>query len=78
MRFGDLPEWATNLSNQIFDVCSFDIDELSEHNGTEYFSPLPVDLLFRKPLFDQLIANVYQPNEVRIIYLTVLAAFFDF
>lgn len=78
MRFGNLPEWATNLSNQIFDICSFDIDGLSEHSGTKIVSPLPVDLLFREPLFDQLIANVYQPNEVQIIYLTVVTALFDF
>lgn len=53
MRFGDLPSWATELSDLIREtVESVDLPVLS------------ADLLWREPLFDQLIVNLYQPGEV--------------
>ncbi|KAK8961740.1 hypothetical protein KSP40_PGU003289 [Platanthera guangdongensis] len=72
MRFGDLPVWATELTRMVRKaVCFGEIaivdgleldceDQLMEESG-----PLPFDLLWREPLFDQLIVNVYQPGEVR-------------
>ncbi|RID43294.1 hypothetical protein BRARA_I00161 [Brassica rapa] len=52
MRFGDLPSWATELSDLILEsVESVDLPVL------------PADLLWREPLFDQLIVNLYQPGE---------------
>ncbi|CAN8237770.1 unnamed protein product [Cochlearia groenlandica] len=52
MRFGDLPSWANKLSDLILEtVESVDLQVL------------PADLLWRKPLFDQLIVNLYQPGE---------------
>ncbi|CAH8273402.1 unnamed protein product [Arabidopsis lyrata] len=52
MRFGDLPSWATELSDLIREtVESVDLPVLS------------ADLLWREPLFDQLIVNLYQPGE---------------
>lgn len=54
MRFGDLPSWAIELSDLILEsVESVDLPVL------------PADLLWREPLFDQLIVNLYQPGEVR-------------
>ncbi|KAK8943099.1 hypothetical protein KSP39_PZI009426 [Platanthera zijinensis] len=70
MRFGDLPVWATELTRLVRKaVCFGEIaivdgleldceDQLMEESG-----PFPFDLLWREPLFDQLIANVYQPGE---------------
>ncbi|CAH8352465.1 unnamed protein product [Eruca vesicaria subsp. sativa] len=52
MRFGDLPSWATELSDLILE--SLESVELPV---------LPADLLWREPLFDQLIVNLYQPGE---------------
>ncbi|KAF8116511.1 hypothetical protein N665_0017s0067 [Sinapis alba] len=52
MRFGDLPSWAIELSDLILEsVESVDLPVL------------PADLLWREPLFDQLIVNLYQPGE---------------
>ncbi|CAH2071952.1 unnamed protein product [Thlaspi arvense] len=52
MRFGDLPSWATEVSDLIREtVESVDLPLL------------PADLLWREPLFDQLIVNLYQPGE---------------
>ncbi|KAL1225138.1 Alkylated DNA repair -like protein ALKBH8 [Cardamine amara subsp. amara] len=52
MRFGDLPSWATKLSDIIRETVEYaDV------------SVLPADLLWREPLFDQLIVNLYQPGE---------------
>lgn len=52
MRFGDLPSWATELSELILEsVESVDLPVL------------PADLLWREPLFNQLIVNLYQPGE---------------
>lgn len=73
MRFGDLPEWAIELSNCIREFVFYsDSDHLFESVNKE--SPekveeevchFPSDLLWRDPLFDQLIVNIYQPGEVR-------------
>ncbi|XP_010429769.1 PREDICTED: uncharacterized protein P8A3.02c [Camelina sativa] len=52
MRFGNLPSWAIELSDLIREtVESVDL------------RLLPSDLLWREPLFDQLIVNLYQPGE---------------
>ncbi|KAJ3681382.1 hypothetical protein LUZ60_015871 [Juncus effusus] len=60
MRFGDLPKWALELSSLIREaVCAPDM-KVDEHLQE---GPLPSDLLWREPLFDQLIANVYKPGE---------------
>lgn len=61
MRFGDLPSWATELSELILEsVESVDLPVL------------PADLLWREPLFNQLIVNLYQPGEVRITIINLL------
>ncbi|WCJ21353.1 2-oxoglutarate (2OG) and Fe(II)-dependent oxygenase superfamily protein [Euphorbia peplus] len=59
MRFGDLPCWAIELSNSIRKavVLSQESDECGDQ------CVLPSDLLWREPLFDQLIVNSYQPGE---------------
>lgn len=67
MRFGDLPFWAVELSDQIHEVVCFgdkegNIGKLNLDNETYV---LPPQLLSRDPFFDQLIVNVYQPGEVR-------------
>ncbi|KAE9589779.1 hypothetical protein Lal_00021562 [Lupinus albus] len=56
MRFGDLPSWAIQLSHSVRDsvLAASDDDRLL---------PLPLDLLLRQPLFDQMIVNQYQPGE---------------
>ncbi|RAL54171.1 hypothetical protein DM860_004642 [Cuscuta australis] len=59
MRFGDLPEWAGELSNSIREAILF----TNSGNSKEAIGVFPQDLLWREPLFDQLIANVYQPGE---------------
>ncbi|CAH9093102.1 unnamed protein product [Cuscuta epithymum] len=73
MRFGNLPEWAVELSNSIrqailfcggSDSCVPDVPlTTNSGNDKELISLFPPDLLWREPLFDQLIANVYQPGE---------------
>ncbi|KNA22094.1 hypothetical protein SOVF_037130 isoform B [Spinacia oleracea] len=65
MRFGDLPFWAVELSDQIHEVVCFgdkegNIGKLNLDNETYV---LPPQLLSRDPFFDQLIVNVYQPGE---------------
>ncbi|RVW54531.1 Uncharacterized protein P8A3.02c [Vitis vinifera] len=68
MRFGNLPEWATELSHSIREVVLFS-DYVSEHmdsvtcDGDKKGCLLPSEILWREPLFDQLILNVYQPGE---------------
>ncbi|KAG6544080.1 hypothetical protein Mapa_014497 [Marchantia paleacea] len=67
MRFGDLPEWAHDLCGLI---CS---SIRAYRSGTEFqhsegkiegtVAPLPRQILEREPLFDQMIANSYQPGE---------------
>ncbi|XP_024319020.1 alkylated DNA repair protein ALKBH8 homolog isoform X2 [Brachypodium distachyon] len=65
MRFGDLPPWAVELSVLVREaICVGDVNvdfgpDSSEEN--EDSCPLPSDLLWREPLFDQLIANRYKP-----------------
>jgi alkylated DNA repair dioxygenase AlkB len=53
MRFGyqNLPNWAIKLSNSIHRSCS------------SSSSVFPSNLLQRKPFFDQMITNFYQPGE---------------
>lgn len=83
MRFGDLPEWATELTGLVHEaVCfgevSFEASKEStfEDQYAEETCPLPLNLLWREPLFDQLIANVYEPGEVRPLFSFLLALFF--
>ncbi|KAI3906476.1 hypothetical protein MKX01_029091 [Papaver californicum] len=59
MRFGDLPLWAIQLSNCIREAICFNQDD----GGGDEMGVLPSNLLWREPLFDQLIANAYQPGE---------------
>ncbi|CAI9104917.1 OLC1v1003707C2 [Oldenlandia corymbosa var. corymbosa] len=69
MRFGDLPRWAVELSDSIREAVFFS-HGLTESAGvancdpSEEGSPFPSDLLWREPLFDQLIMNTYEPGEV--------------
>ncbi|XP_078175618.1 2-oxoglutarate (2OG) and Fe(II)-dependent oxygenase superfamily protein isoform X1 [Carex rostrata] len=67
MRFGDLPKWALELSRLVRSaVCTGEIRYRSDVNlSSENLQndPLPFQLLWREPLFDQLIANVYKPGE---------------
>ncbi|CAN1837133.1 Uncharacterized protein P8A3.02c [Linum perenne] len=56
MRFGDLPEWAIELSDSVREVVVLGEEATGE-------GPFSTDILWREPLFDQLIANVYQPGE---------------
>lgn len=56
MRFGDLPSWAADLSGLIQEAAA--LPDAESH-------PIPGHLLWRDPLFDQLIVNVYAPGEVR-------------
>ncbi|TVU23737.1 hypothetical protein EJB05_26116, partial [Eragrostis curvula] len=67
MRFGDLPSWANELSMLIREaICVGDVSAATDAeltNENEYSCPLPSDLLWRDPLFDQLIANRYKPGE---------------
>ncbi|TVU23733.1 hypothetical protein EJB05_26112, partial [Eragrostis curvula] len=67
MRFGDLPSWANELSMLIREaICVGDVSAATDAeltNEDEYSCPLPSDLLWREPLFDQLIANRYKPGE---------------
>ncbi|KAF4354760.1 hypothetical protein G4B88_009550 [Cannabis sativa] len=66
-RFGELPSWAMALSDSIHDAvlsCSIHVPtDLESCNGrrNELLSPFPSDFLWRQPLFDQLIANLYHP-----------------
>lgn len=62
MRFGDLPMWATKLSDSIREEVLLS-DDLPINDGDKDVCILPSDLLWREPLFDQLIVNVYQPGE---------------
>jgi hypothetical protein len=69
MRFGDLPSWAVELSTLIREaICVGDVSIGAHAELTiedEDSCPLPSDLLWREPLFDQMIANRYKPGEVR-------------
>jgi len=69
MRFGDLPSWAVELSTLIHEaICVGDVNvgvgsEMT--NEDEDACPLPSDLLWREPLFDQMIVNRYNPGYLR-------------
>jgi hypothetical protein len=69
MRFGDLPSWAVELSALIREaICVGDAGvglDAEVTNEDEDACPLPSDLLWREPFFDQMIANRYRPGEVR-------------
>lgn len=76
MRFGRLPDWALDLSSQIHNSvlkfksmdskCSTKTDPISSPSmAVQSQCPLPEDILLREPLFDQMIANSYEPGEVR-------------
>lgn len=65
MRFGDLPAWAEALSKGIHESVirfagSLDIDIPDSE------TPLASPILWREPLFDQMIVNSYQPGEVSV------------
>jgi len=68
MRFGDLPFWADELSDCIREAICGSERETNIEDCDNEASILPSQLLLRDPFFDQLIANVYQPGEVRFIY----------
>ncbi|KAL2652739.1 hypothetical protein R1flu_020867 [Riccia fluitans] len=58
MRFGDLPGWTLELCALIGQsIRSY------EPSSADKIGPLPNDILDREPLFDQMIANSYQPGE---------------
>ncbi|KAG2563921.1 alkylated DNA repair protein ALKBH8 homolog isoform X1 [Panicum virgatum] len=67
MRFGDLPSWAVELSTLIREaICVGDVNigvDSEMTNEDEDACPLPSDLLWREPFFDQMIANRYNPGE---------------
>ncbi|CAK9868748.1 unnamed protein product [Sphagnum jensenii] len=74
MRFGRLPDWALELSSQIHNSvlkfksmdskCSTKTDPISSPSmAAQSQCPLPEDILLREPLFDQMIANSYEPGE---------------
>ncbi|KAL6654307.1 hypothetical protein ACP70R_007772 [Stipagrostis hirtigluma subsp. patula] len=67
MRFGDLPSWAVELSALIREaICVGDVDDGVDTeltNEDEEACPLPSELLWREPFFDQMIANRYKPGE---------------
>lgn len=72
MRFGDLPMWATKLSDSIREAVLLGDHDLANNDGDQEFFLLPSDLLWREPLFNQLIVNIYQPGEVRYDFLSRL------
>lgn len=72
MRFGDLPEWATEITTLVKETIQF-TDYMSDpvagadcHRNLETCL-FPPNLLGREPFFDQLIVNIYHPGEVRCI-----------
>lgn len=70
MRFGDLPAWATELSRFIHKAVAFceivaiSRDLESYYPNSKEVCPMPTNLLWREPFFDQLIVNVYQPGNM--------------
>ena len=80
MRFGDIPSWATELSNSIREAVLLgdhvsESTDLATSNGGTKPCLLPSDLLWREPQFDQLIVNVYHPGEVRHCILELFILF---
>ncbi|XP_038905579.1 uncharacterized protein LOC120091559 [Benincasa hispida] len=68
MRFGNLPTWAVELSDFVYEAVlssnhMTDTLTVDRYNGDKIDCPLPSHILWREPLFDQMIANVYQPGE---------------
>ncbi|KAG4964409.1 hypothetical protein AAZX31_14G025700 [Glycine max] len=63
MRFGlqHLPSWATPLAHSI--RRSVQAQAQAQAQAQTHPPPFPLHLLHREPLFDQMIANVYQPGE---------------
>ncbi|KAL3644777.1 hypothetical protein CASFOL_009957 [Castilleja foliolosa] len=66
MKFGDLPPWALELSHTIREnihlgSVSFESTDLSDNSKLRCL--FPSELLWRDPLFDQFIVNIYQPGE---------------
>ncbi|RDY02139.1 SPAP8A3.02c, partial [Mucuna pruriens] len=64
MRFGlqHLPEWAIPLAHSIRrSVLATQVQVQAQ--AQQHPPPFPLQLLHREPLFDQMIANVYQPGE---------------
>ncbi|KAK9070068.1 hypothetical protein SSX86_010467 [Deinandra increscens subsp. villosa] len=68
MRFGDLPAWANELSTcirELIQYSTYDPESMDTSNcemdGED--CTFPSKLLNREPLFNQLIANSYQPGE---------------
>ncbi|XP_073156106.1 uncharacterized protein P8A3.02c isoform X2 [Henckelia pumila] len=68
MRFGDLPCWAIELSynireNVLFCGCVPEFTDSITVDKNEKACPFPQEILWREPLFNQLIVNKYQPGE---------------
>ncbi|XP_022772103.1 uncharacterized protein LOC111314750 [Durio zibethinus] len=59
MRFGDLSAWATKLSNSIREIVLVG-NHVSESIDLDTST---LNLLWREPLFEQLIVNVYHLGE---------------
>ncbi|RWW83638.1 hypothetical protein BHE74_00007849 [Ensete ventricosum] len=84
MRFGDLPGWAVELSRLVREAVRYSDTSPGEgkestlgNHHEEACWPLPLDLLWREPLFDQLIVNVYNPGEQGICAHVDLMRFDD-
>ncbi|KAG9157216.1 hypothetical protein Leryth_004892 [Lithospermum erythrorhizon] len=64
MRFGDLPGWATELSSSIYEaILLSNLTDSAASGSDEGICLFPETLLWREPLFDQLIVNKYEPGE---------------
>ncbi|KAG8389474.1 hypothetical protein BUALT_Bualt02G0233100 [Buddleja alternifolia] len=68
MRFGDLPPWAIELSQHIRENVLLsgyfsDYMDLARRDSGKEKCLFPPELLWREPLFNQLIVNIYQPGE---------------